>query len=198
LISYDDVYNNHNQNNAANSRSRKNYLQKKYKRKRYSMQQTKKEFETGLSPLGSSYNNYGSHNNIGGMYNNNNNNKNNGNENANDIVKVTYHNRYVKDLSNNYETGNDKLKLIEKETRDSRNRKRKWWQSSKVHRHEDARNNSKSKMMMRKAGGIIYAAPRGDFEKKSPLHVTMLILARSLVLERVEELLHIERVENSW
>mmetsp|Transcript_672 Transcript_672/g.772 ORF Transcript_672/g.772 Transcript_672/m.772 type:complete len:327 (+) Transcript_672:82-1062(+) len=95
-----------------------------------------------------------------------------------------YHRRYVKDLSNI---------AVQESNRESSTKIN--FKSRGTHQGNESHTIDESKLVKQRMAGVTYAVPKINVDKKDKLQVTMLIMTRSLVLERLDSLLWVQRHE---
>jgi len=139
--------------------------------------QTRTEYESGLSPL------YNDGIGIGpGLHQ----------DKFMGETKLQFHTRYVRDLG--VGDGGDNYRSYTGRNKDKRGKKQGWWQGNSNGRRktEDEDLNDCS---VRKVLGSTIAIPRLHFKNKGTFKGALLVVARIVVLERVEHLLLLQKME---
>jgi len=172
IISINDEYNNKNMDKTRkknifsnNNKIKSNAKKTRGKSKNKSLKATE-EYESGLSPLIPNKGNETGKYNLGNSI-------------------LAFHRRYVKDLN----VDSERINPNRTATRMSANNK------NVSNSKKKKKNDQQSREVRRKMAGVTYAVPQIDIDEKGKFDSTMLVLTRSLILERLEALLWLERHE---
>ena len=181
-----------NANNSFRNAYNKNKKQSNRRRGNRSRKiQPKDEYEYGLSPISSATHSDSNMRSNIKIFNN-------------EKRRLLYHTRYVKDLTNSFEYGNDDShKTFNTDTCTGNSKKDGMEKQSLWRSWSERRDNCDEVDLknceLRKIAGIRYAVPKIDPGKKgrklnNPL---LLVVARNLILDKVDQLICIERLETA-